>query len=155
MHDDDRAIAAHTTPYLTRSASRSPLRTHSSKTMRLNSNHEKSRNPWSGHRWPATSSSLVCSRDVPVFRHRSVLCPLGILTHAIIQTVLRCCPQSELVSHRIRTNAQFSTTKLGLSFNGSRSLTISFNCAVMFLSVYKSNGTCTGKGLDCTCTQRS
>ena len=63
---------------------------------------------WPGHRWPATSSSLVCSRGLPVFRHRSVLCPLGIPTHSINETVLRCCPQSELVSHRIRTNAQFS-----------------------------------------------
>ena len=79
------------------------------RTMGLKSNHEKSRNPWPGHRWPATSSSLVCSRDLPACQHRSVLCPLGIPTHAINQPVLRCCRQSELVSHGIRTNAQFSS----------------------------------------------
>ena len=30
-----------------------------------------------------TSSSLVCSLDLPVCQHRSVLCPLGVPTHAI------------------------------------------------------------------------
>ena len=34
-------------------------------------------------------------------------CALGLPTHAIKQTVLPCYPQSELVSHRIRTNAKF------------------------------------------------
>ena len=71
-------------------------------------NHEKSRNPWPGNRCPATSSSLVCSRDLPVCQHRSVLCPLGIPAQAINPTALRCYPQSELPSHRIRTNAKFS-----------------------------------------------
>ena len=69
---------------------------------------EKSRNPWSGNRWPAASSSLVCSRDLPVCRHRSVLFPPGIPTHGTNQPVLRRYRQSELVSHRIRTNAKFS-----------------------------------------------
>ena len=41
MHVDDGALAAHTTPYPTRSALRSLLRGYSSKTMGLNSNHEK------------------------------------------------------------------------------------------------------------------
>ena len=52
--------------------------------------------------------SLICSRDLPVCQHRSVLCPLGVPTHAINRTVLRCFPQSELVSQRLRTNAKFS-----------------------------------------------
>ena len=105
MHVDDGALAAHTTPYPTRSASRSPLRACSSKTMGLYSNHEKSRNPWPGNRWPATSSSLVCSRDLPVCQHRSVLCPLGIPTHS------KQCYDAALKvnsSGTIRTNAKFS-----------------------------------------------
>ena len=68
--------------------------------------HEKSRNAWPGNRWSAASSSLVCPRDLPVYQRRSV-CPLVIPTHAMNQTVLRYCPHSELVSHRIRTNAKF------------------------------------------------
>ena len=71
------------------------------KTMGLYGNHEKSRDPWRGNRWPATSSSLFCSRDLPVCQLRSVLCPFGILAHAIDQPVLRCYRQSELVSHII------------------------------------------------------
>ena len=66
MHDVDCALAANTTPYPTQSASCSPVRACSSKTMGLNSNCEKSRNPWPGNRWPATSSSsLACSRHLP------------------------------------------------------------------------------------------
>ena len=68
-------------------------------------NHEKSRSPWPGNRWPATSSSLVCSRDLPVCQHRSVLCPLGIPTHS------KQCYDAALKvnsSGTIRTNAKFS-----------------------------------------------
>ena len=109
MHDMDvSALAAYTTPYPTRSTSRSPLRAGSSKTIGLYNKQEKSLNPWSGNRWPATSSSRVCSRDLAVCQHRAVLCPLGIPIHAVNQTVLRCYPQGELVRHRIRTNAKLS-----------------------------------------------
>ena len=77
MHVDVCALAAHTTSCPTRSASRSPFRACGSKRWDSTVNNEKSRNPWPGNRWPATSSSLVCSRDLPA-PHRSVLCPLGI-----------------------------------------------------------------------------
>ena len=69
---------------------------------------EKSRNTWPSNLWPSTGSSPVCSRVLSVCQHRPVLHPLGIPTHAIKQTVIRCCSQSELASHRIRTNATLS-----------------------------------------------
>ena len=42
----------------------------------------KSRNLWPGNRRPAASSGLVYSRDLPVFQHCTVLCPLGIPSDA-------------------------------------------------------------------------
>ena len=55
-----------------------------------------------------------------------MLCPLGVATHAIHQIVLRCFPQSELVSQIIRTNANFcTTTNIRLFSIGSRFLIIS------------------------------
>ena len=48
-------------------------------------NHENSRNSWPGNRWPARSSSPVCSRAVQVCQHRSALYPLGVPIDAIKQ----------------------------------------------------------------------
>ena len=82
-----------------------------SKTMGLYSNHEKSRNhemPGQATAGQLQAASLSVRVIYPVCQHRSVLCPLGVPNHAIHQTVLliRCFPQSELVSQIIRTNAK-------------------------------------------------
>ena len=96
---------------------------------------EKSRNPWPGNGWPASSNSLVCSRVLPVCQHRSVLWPRDIPTHAIKQAVLRRYLQSELVSHRqpkTTKERQIIPTATNMRFsNGSRSLMI-----LSFVRVY-------------------
>ena len=50
-------------------------------------------------RWRATvkAADLLCSCVLPVCQRRPVLCALCIPT----QTIPRCCPQNELVSHNI------------------------------------------------------
>ena len=146
MHTVDGALAARTTPYPTRSASRSPLRASSSKTMGLyNSNHEKSRNPWPGNRWAATAAAL----SVRVIYQSASTAPCCVhlvfpLTRSTSATML---PSKGTRQPNTNERQILSTTTIRLFSIGSRFLIIfSFLWAIIQQLVHRvsSNMICDG-----------
>ena len=66
------------------------------------------RQPLAGRLQAAASSVRVIFQSV--FQHRAVLCPLGIPTHAINQTLPRCCSQvnSSTTEHKRTPNSLYN-----------------------------------------------
>ena len=100
------------------------------------------RQPLAGRLQAAASSVRVIFQSV--FQHRAVLCPLGIPTHAINQTLPRCCSQvnSSTTEHKRTPNSLYNnkTQIIPRRFPSSNNLLCCIylsNCVVYYSSLWR------------------